>query len=178
MTLFDLSELTRPGSSPEPFTPGTHHDPAATPAPDAPEPVYGEASERRREGARGRGPHQQASQEDVRGEVGRRAHRGLGPRASQCREPAEDGRLAGGASPHEASPAIGPRQRRAAHPRHCVERPLPGRGGSQPRSAGSPTRRLVGAPARTTRAIYACRTACAWCPSGCWTPSSCTKWHT
>ena len=46
MTLFDLSELTRPGSTPEPFTPGTLPDPGTTPALDAPEPLHEEASER------------------------------------------------------------------------------------------------------------------------------------
>jgi len=45
MTLFDLSELTRPGASPEARTPGTVHDPDITPALDAPEPTHEEASE-------------------------------------------------------------------------------------------------------------------------------------
>jgi hypothetical protein len=45
MTLFDLSELTRPGSASEAPTPGTTHDPDTTPALDTPEPTHEPASD-------------------------------------------------------------------------------------------------------------------------------------
>jgi len=45
MTLFDLSELTRPGPTSESLAPGTIHDADATPAHDTPGPAHEEASD-------------------------------------------------------------------------------------------------------------------------------------
>ena len=184
VTLFDLADLFEADPP----------DDAASPRADAPAPE-------RRQRARGaasrpRRPRQRdtahASQRRPRSKsasasVARRRPRpsgSAGASSSRCR-PISTSRAGrrrstgwwSGCSPATGcSPGSG--RRRPAGPGHRAERPLPGRGPSRHPSAGSPTRRRAGARARTTRATSACHTVCASCPSGCSTPSWCTRSRT